>query len=71
MPQLKTFNFSIHSDVFNVKSKINLVKNEEIQRSFIGKIYEQVGSYVQADKQEIDGVCHVYSLPYQFEDFFV
>jgi hypothetical protein len=52
-----------------VKSNINLVKIEEIQRSFIGKRYGQVGSYVQANRKEIDGTCHVYSLPYQFEDF--
>jgi hypothetical protein len=69
MSQLKQINFSIHSDVFNVKSKIKLVKNEEIQRSFVGKRYGEIGSYVQANAQEIDGICHIYSLPYQFEDF--
>ncbi|CAF5040389.1 unnamed protein product, partial [Rotaria sp. Silwood1] len=49
--------------------KTDLQSNEEIQRSFIGRQYGQVGSIVQTIGTNDVGTCHVYSLPYQFENF--
>ncbi|CAF1121085.1 unnamed protein product [Adineta steineri] len=52
-------------------------KNFNIQNSFIGREYGEVGSYVHLDPSTITGfkqskgvvMSHVYSLPYQFESF--
>jgi hypothetical protein len=57
--------------VFNENIRINLPSNEDIQNSFIGRGYGPVGSYVHlvAMKRGISR-CHIYSLPYQFKQFF-
>ncbi|CAF4770755.1 unnamed protein product, partial [Rotaria sp. Silwood2] len=70
MPRLKKFTFSIDTNLFNNNIKIDLRSNEEIQRSFIGREYGQIGSDVQTIVMKNKGICHVYSLPYQFEDFY-
>jgi hypothetical protein len=69
MSQLNKFTFSIHTDVSSDKVRIDLPSNEYIQRSFIGKGYGQVGSYVHTRPIDHAYRCHVYSLPYQFNDF--
>jgi hypothetical protein len=69
MPQLNKFTFNINTAVANVNARINLSSNEDIQRSFIGKKYDQVGSYVCTSSTGIEGRSHVYSLPYQFNYF--
>jgi len=50
--------------------KIDLPSNEDIQSSFIGRGYGQIGSYVYYEPTWAVGRCHIYSLPYQFENFF-
>ena len=70
MPRLNKFTFSINTDVNNEDSGIHLQSIEDLQRSFLGKEYGQVGSCVQTDSTGIIGKSHIYSLPYQFEDFF-
>ncbi len=67
--QLKKFSFSIKTLVINKKTQIDLPSNEDIQRSFIGKGYGQVDSYVHTRSMGTEGRCHVYSLPYEFEYF--
>ncbi|CAF4623571.1 unnamed protein product [Rotaria sp. Silwood2] len=69
MPQLNKFTFSINTIVVNRKIKIDLASNEDIQHSFIGKEYRQVGSYVHTRSEDNVGTSHVYSLPYQFQYF--
>ena len=69
MPQLNKFTFSINTRVVNGARKIDLQSNEDIQRSFIGKGYGQVGSCVHTRHEDNVGMSHVYSLPYQFEYF--
>jgi hypothetical protein len=70
MPRLNKFTFSINTGVYNRDtSRINLSSNEDIQRSFIGKGYGPVGSYVHTCSTVAQGKCHVYSFPYQFESF--
>ncbi|CAF3228767.1 unnamed protein product [Rotaria sp. Silwood2] len=69
MPQLNKFTFSINTLVVNMNAKIDLPSHEDIQRSFIEKKYGQVGSYVDNVSTKIEGSCHVYSLPFQFEYF--
>jgi hypothetical protein len=66
---LNKFTFSINSGVFNRNIKIALPSNEDIQHSFIGKGYGQVGSCVHFRSEGNVGMSHVYSLPYQFEYF--
>jgi hypothetical protein len=69
MPQLNKFTFSINTGVINHDIQINLQSNEDIKRSFIGKRYGQVGSYVDNREEHNVGMSHVYSLPYRFEYF--
>jgi hypothetical protein len=69
MPQLNKFTFNINTAVPNMNARIDLSSHEDIQRSFIGKGYGQVGSYVYTESMGIEGRSHVYSLPYQFECF--
>jgi hypothetical protein len=70
MPRLNKFTFSINTGVDMESIKIHLASNEDIQNSFIGRGYGQVGSNVFYQPMENIGHCHVYSLPYQFERFF-
>jgi len=69
MPQLNKFTFSINIAVINNDMIIDLPSNEDIQQSFIGKGYGQVGAYVHYRTEDNIGMSHVYSLPYQFEYF--
>ncbi|CAF1220065.1 unnamed protein product [Rotaria sordida] len=67
MTQLKKFTFNIETDVYYTNVKIELPSNEDIQRSFIGRGYQKVASYVNTDLCSRHGECHIYSLPYDFE----
>jgi hypothetical protein len=71
MPQLKKCDFSIDTGLFTRNIKSDLPSNEDIQRSFIGRGYGQVGSDFHLFARE-EGMtrCHVYSLPYQFQQFY-
>jgi hypothetical protein len=70
MTQLKKFTFNIKTKVLNRNVRIALPSNEDIQRSFLGRGYQQVFSYVNTKSIECDGECHFYSLPYDFEYFY-
>jgi hypothetical protein len=70
MPKLKRFTFDIKTTVQNQNVDIELLSNEQIQRSFVGKFYQQVFSYVNSNSTKLVGECHVYSLPYDFEYLF-
>ncbi|CAF3598527.1 unnamed protein product [Adineta steineri] len=81
MSQLNKFIFSINTSVFIENNEIDILSNEEIQNSFIGREYGQVGSYVHfeprkpknrvIDFEEAKAIVksHIYSLPYHFESF--
>ncbi|CAF1108029.1 unnamed protein product [Adineta steineri] len=81
MSHLNKFIFSIHTGVRIVNNEIDEPSNEDIQNSFIGKEYGQVGAYVHfeprtpidtsIDIKQTKAVVksHIYSLPYQFESF--
>jgi hypothetical protein len=71
MPRLNKFTFSITTgvNIENENIKIAFSSNEDIQNSFIGRRYGQVGSYVLSEPMRAIGRSHVYSLPYQFETF--
>ncbi|CAF3948088.1 unnamed protein product [Rotaria sordida] len=64
-----TLFFYINTTVINGGSTIDLPSNEDIQCSFIGKGYGQVGSCVHNRQEDNVGTSHVYSLPYQFQYF--
>ncbi|CAM4923282.1 unnamed protein product, partial [Rotaria socialis] len=68
-PRLNKFTFSIKTRVVNKNIRINLSSNENIQRSFIGKKYGQVDSYVHTRSTDTKGECHIDSFPYEFEYF--
>jgi hypothetical protein len=70
MTQLKKFTFNIKTEIFNRNVIVKLQSNEDIQRSFIGREYQQVSSYVHTISMNTEGECHIYSLPYEF-DYFV
>ncbi|CAF3999621.1 unnamed protein product [Adineta steineri] len=77
MSHLNKFVFSINNGVFFENNEIDVPSNEDIQNSFIGREYGEVGSYVHFESSTITGfkqskdvvMSHVYSLPYQFESF--
>ncbi|CAF1588496.1 unnamed protein product [Rotaria sordida] len=63
LPRLKKFTFSIHTGVIMERIKIHLSSNEDIQNSFIGRGYGQVGSYVCTQPLKSMSHCtriHVY-----------
>jgi hypothetical protein len=69
MPQLHKFTFS-----FNTCARISSIgfpSNNDIQHSFIEKGNRHVGSYVHNRSAMQIGHCHVFSLPYQFDTFFL
>jgi hypothetical protein len=70
MTQLNKFTFNIKTSVFNKKVRIELPSNEYIQRSFIGRGYQQVASHVCTKYNTRGGECRIYSLPYDFEYYF-
>ncbi|CAF1069315.1 unnamed protein product [Rotaria sordida] len=70
MPQLKKFIFSINTLVINKNIRINLPSNNDIQRSFIEREYQQIASYTHKESIEQRSTCHIYSLPYQFDRFY-
>ena len=69
MTQLTRFTFDIKTEVFNKNVLIDLPSNEDIQRSFQGRGYQQVASYVNVNHWKSYGKCHIYSMPYDFEYF--
>ncbi len=69
MRQLKKFTFYIKTILLN-NIKVELPSNEDIQRSFLGKSYQPVSSYVNSEPYIWDGECHIYSLPYDFKCYF-
>ncbi|CAF2668198.1 unnamed protein product [Rotaria sp. Silwood2] len=69
MPRLNKFTFSITTLVCNRNSNIILPSNDDIQRSFIERKYQQIGSYADDNTMKIRARCHIYSLPYQFDMF--
>ncbi|CAF4147158.1 unnamed protein product [Adineta steineri] len=70
MPKLKRFTFDIKTTVQNKNADIELLSNEQIQRSFVGKFSQQVFAYVNSNSTKLVGECHFYSLPYDFEYLF-
>ncbi|CAF3429032.1 unnamed protein product [Rotaria socialis] len=71
MPQLHKFTFSINTNVLNIDTNIVFLSNDDIQRSFIEKGNRHVGSYVHNRLARMGGQCHIFSLPYQFETYFL
>ncbi len=69
MTQLKKFTFNIKTVVFSINARVKLQSIEDIQRSFIGRGYQPVASYVGLPSFADDSECHIYSLPYDFEYF--
>jgi hypothetical protein len=69
MTQLKNFTFNIKTNVDNSNIRVELPSNEDIQHSFIGRFYQQIGSYVHTNSMKTYGECHIYSFPYDFEYF--
>jgi hypothetical protein len=69
MAQLQKFTFYIKTEVSFRTTRFVLPTNEDIQRSFIGRRYSQVTSYTYTQSARFDGVCQIYSLPYDFEYF--
>ena len=69
MSQLNKFNFSIHTSIYNDNIAIHLPSHNDILNSFIRRGYEQVNSYSDGHLTNNWAFCHVYSLPYRFNDF--
>ena len=71
LPRLNKFTFNIQTYVsFNENIEINLPSKDNIKRSFNERKFSEVDSMVHILPMHGYGQSHVYSLPYQFEDFF-
>lgn len=70
MLQLNKFIFSINTLVINKNIRINLPSNNDIQLSFIRKGNQQIDSYIHNESVKRGSTCHIYSIPYQFGNFF-
>ena len=69
LPRLQKFTFCIQTEVSSDESNLPLLTNEAIKRSFNGRYYQQVASFVHTDTDKNNGKCQIYSLPYDFEYF--
>ncbi|CAF1236036.1 unnamed protein product [Adineta ricciae] len=71
LPQLNKFTFSIYTTdcCYNKDVNFEFQPNKDLGRSFTHKIFRQVASYVHINRLGTGGDSHVYSLPYEFEDF--
>ena len=67
MTQLTEFTFNIKTDVSVEDAIVGLQSNEDIQRSFIGRCFQQVFSDVNTNSRKTQGTCHIYSLPFAFD----
>jgi hypothetical protein len=70
MTQLKKFTFYIKTFIWNKGNYVELPSNEDIQRSFLGRNYPAVSSYVNTKLYQRDGECEIYSIPYDFQWYF-
>ena len=72
MPRLNKFTFSIDTEL-RIKNnvKVDIATKEDVQHGFIGKRFGQVqiGSRVYSEPSCSVIEYHIYSLPYQFENF--
>ncbi len=71
MPQLNKIIFSIHTHITvkYSKNKIDLPSNDDIRNSFIKRGFESIDTCADDKLTNYIANCHVYSLPYQFNDF--
>ncbi|CAF4692722.1 unnamed protein product [Rotaria socialis] len=61
--------FNIHTHIILTSIKIDLPSNEDIRNSFIKRGFQSVGTCATKTPINNKGDCHVYSLPYLFDDF--
>ncbi|CAF4100218.1 unnamed protein product [Rotaria magnacalcarata] len=69
LPRLNKFMFNIHTHIVDTGIKIDLPSNEDIRNSFIKRGFQSVGTGATKTPINNKGDCHVYSLPYLFDDF--
>ena len=69
MPRLNKFTFSIYTQIINNDIDIDLPSNKDILNSFIKIGYRQVNLYADDKLTNSKGYCHVYSIPYNFDNF--
>ena len=69
MPQLNKFNFNIQTLLMNNDIDIVLPSNNDILKSFIDIGYRQVDFYADDKFISNRANCHVYSIPYHFDNF--
>ena len=68
MLSLKQFTFHIHSTVF-LTNPINLISNENVQQTFLDFPQREIISYVDYFPEIKEGQCHIYSYPYQWNEY--
>ncbi|CAF2919463.1 unnamed protein product [Rotaria sp. Silwood2] len=69
MPRLNKFIFSIHTYIINYDIGIDRPSNDDIRNSFIKRGIQLFDTCFDDKFMNNRGNCHVYSLPYQFNDF--
>jgi hypothetical protein len=68
MLSLNQFTFHIHSTIF-LTNPINLMSNEDLQQSFLDFPQREIISYVDYFPEIKEGQCHIYSYPYQWNEY--
>ncbi|UJR27137.1 hypothetical protein I4U23_008436 [Adineta vaga] len=69
MLRLKKLMFNIHTHIINNHIKINLPSNDDIRNSFIERGFQSTDACADYRLVRNRGSCHVYSLPYLFNEF--
>ncbi|CAF0787842.1 unnamed protein product [Adineta steineri] len=69
MPQLNKFIFNIHTEIIHLSTDIDVPSNDDIRNSFIKRGFQSVEACADKKSNNIICRCHVYSLPYQFDEF--
>ena len=72
MPQLNKFVFSIYTStrIITDHNAFNFPSNDDIRNSFIKRGFQAIDVYVNNKLIDNKGKCHIYSLPYQFNEFY-
>ena len=69
MTQLKKFTFDIYTSVYRFDAETGLQSNENIQRSFVGRDYQEMISNVNIIQPNALDRCHICTLPFVFDHF--
>ncbi|CAF2395648.1 unnamed protein product [Rotaria sp. Silwood2] len=69
MPRLHKFIFCIHTQIYDIGLELDLPSSDEIRKSFIKRRFQSMDACAHDKFINDMAHCHVYSIPYPFNDF--